>query len=82
MARITNATTVEPLGLECDICAHRETDATGGLEAIMKRGSWAQAMHSSEKHICARCYRDLEPMAREGYWRRPLRPVRMTFRRR
>ena len=81
MARITNAHVAEPLGLECDVCSHRETDPTGGLEAIMKRGSWAQAMHSAERHLCRRCYRDLDPMAREGYWRSPPMPMRMVIRR-
>lgn len=78
MARIIQAQATGPAGLECDICAHRELDPAGGLERIMKRGSWAQAMFSSEKHICQRCYRELEPLAREGYGRRPLTRSRST----
>jgi hypothetical protein len=81
MARITQAKRAQPAGLQCDVCAHRETDTVGGIEAIMKRGSWAQAITSADKHVCQRCYRELEPLAREGYWRRPLRPARVVARR-
>ena len=81
MARIIQAERTQPVGLQCDVCAHCETDPIGGVEAIMKRGSWAQAMNSADRHVCQRCYRELEPLAREGYWRRPLRPMGMIARR-
>ena len=78
MTQITEAQMTEPSGLECDVCAYREMDRTDGMEGILGRGSWAQAMSSVEKHVCGPCYRDLEPFAREGYWRRPLRPARIV----
>ncbi len=57
-------------GLLCLECGHREIDRSGGLGAIMVRGWWAQSMTSQRRHLCGSCYRGLEPMAREGYWRR------------
>jgi hypothetical protein len=71
MVRIADEGMLEVTGLVCDHCGHRETDADGGLGAIMVRGWWAQSMTSQQRHVCGGCYRELEPMAREGYWRRP-----------
>ncbi len=70
MTRIFEVEMTEPSGLECDDCQHREMDAYGRLGAIMARGAWAQSMSSSEDHLCGECYRTLEPIARENYWRR------------
>jgi hypothetical protein len=27
-------------------------------------------MSSQQRHLCGDCYRTIEPLAREGYWRR------------
>jgi hypothetical protein len=70
MTRITETEMAYPTGLECNLCHHRELDPSGGLGAILTRSAWAQSMSSQERHVCERCYRGLEPMAREGYWRR------------
>jgi hypothetical protein len=70
MTRIIQADMAEPTGLECDECQHREMDDHGRLGAIFARGAWAQSMSSSEDHLCGECYRTLEPIARENYWRR------------
>ncbi|MCA1701335.1 MAG: hypothetical protein LC790_21520 [Actinobacteria bacterium] len=70
MGRITEVGMTHATGLVCDECGHRETDALGGLGAIMARGWWVQAMTVRHRHLCGRCYRGLEPMAREGYWHR------------
>ena len=70
MTRIFEVEMTEPTGLACDDCQHREMDADGRLGAIMARGAWAQSMSSSEDHLCGECYRTLEPIARENYWRR------------
>jgi len=69
MTRITEDPAPEHMGLLCDECGRRETSPRG-LGAIMQRGWWAQSMISRQKHLCGACYRGLEPMAREGYWRR------------
>jgi hypothetical protein len=70
MTRISEGEATDPTGLECDDCQHREMDVHGRLGAIMARGAWAQSMSSREKHLCGGCYRALEPIARESYWRR------------
>ncbi|MDQ6751306.1 MAG: hypothetical protein M3Z33_11210 [Actinomycetota bacterium] len=70
MTRITLDQPTVPTGLECDECGHREIDSNAGLDAVMARGWWSQSMLSSQIHLCGSCYRELEPMAREGYWRR------------
>lgn len=69
MVRITQKAAMHATGLLCDACGHREIDRYGGLGAIMKRGWWAQSMTSHQRHLCGGCYRGLELMAREGYWR-------------
>ena len=71
MTRITPPDVAVPRGLECDLCHHREVDSRGGIEAVMVRSCWAQSMFAPDRHICEICYRELEPMAREGYWHRP-----------
>lgn len=81
MAHIIGGGKPQPSGLECDMCACREIDPGGSLEGIMVRGWWAQSMASPERHVCERCYRELEPIAREGYRRRPIRASRMAVRR-
>ncbi len=70
MTRITPDGLSRATGLQCDECDHRETNLVGGLGAVMARGWWGQSMTSKHSHICGGCYRRLEPMAREGYWRR------------
>ncbi len=70
MTRIMLDQATGPTGLECDECGHREIDSNGGLAAVMPRGWWSQSMLSAQIHLCGSCYRELEPMAREGYWRR------------
>ncbi|MDX6661538.1 MAG: hypothetical protein QOJ55_2360 [Solirubrobacteraceae bacterium] len=70
MTRIIEGDKTEPTGLECDECQHREMDADGAIGAIMARGQWAQSLTSQERHVCGDCYGTLEPLAREGYWRR------------
>jgi hypothetical protein len=69
MTRIIEAEKTGPTGLECDECQHREMD-DGAIGAIMARGQWAQSLASQERHLCGDCYRTVEPLAREGYWRR------------
>jgi hypothetical protein len=69
MTRIREGQTTEPTGLLCDECGQREVNPRG-LGAIMARGWWAHFMTSQETHLCGACYRGLEPMAREGFWRR------------
>ncbi len=71
MARVTEEGMMHATSLVCDQCGHRETDLDRGLGAVMARGLWAQSMISRQRHLCGGCYRALEPMAREGYWRRP-----------
>jgi hypothetical protein len=70
MTRIIESARTEPTGLECDECRHREMDADGAVGAIMARGEWAQSLSSQQRHLCGGCYRTIEPLAREGYWRR------------
>ena len=70
MVRIQDEGRMHATGLVCDECGHRELDASGGPGAIMVDGWWAQSMMSRQRHLCGSCYRALEPMAREGYWRR------------
>jgi hypothetical protein len=69
MTRLIEAEKTEPTGLECDTCQHSEINV-GAIGAIMTRGQWAQSLSSQEHHLCGGCYRALEPLAREGYWRR------------
>jgi CheY-like chemotaxis protein len=70
MTRTIEASRAAPTGLECNECHRLETDPDGGIGAIMARGEWAQSLSSQQRHLCGDCYRTIEPLAREGYWRR------------
>jgi hypothetical protein len=70
MTRVFEVDKTQPTGLECDECQHREVNVGGAIGAIMAPGQWAQSLSSQERHLCGGCYRTLEPLAREGYWRR------------
>ncbi len=74
MVALTQKGVAHATGLLCDTCGHRERDRRG-LAAIMKRGWWAQSMTSGQRHLCGGCYRGLELLAQEGYWRRPAIPA-------
>lgn len=68
MVRLTQKGLRHATSVLCDACGYRESDRRG-LGAIMMRGWWAQSMTSGQRHLCGGCYRGLELLAREGYWR-------------